>query len=136
MTRNRRKSILTLLCIALVTWIAPAISAEIPSVDPDKGLVVFYRLKSFKGGVVRFSINHSEGSIGQLTSGTYLYKYLDPGEHTFWSQAISKDSITLTVEAGQVYFVKGNVRMGVFVGRPKFTQVSESTAKTDLAKLQ
>ncbi len=112
-----------------------AMAANIPEVDEDKGLVVFYRLSAFKGKAIRFNLNHAEGSVGQLLSGTYLYKSLKPGQHQFWSQAISQDSITINVEAGKKYFVKGEVGIGLFAGRPQFTQMSESAALADLGKL-
>jgi hypothetical protein len=113
----------------------PSSAAEVPQADSDKALVVFYRVKSFKGGAIRFNVQYSEGLIGTLGSGTYLYKQLGPGQYQFWSQVISQDSITLNVEAGKTYYVKGETQIGVFAGRPKFTQVSESQAKADLAKL-
>ena len=37
---------------------------------------------------------------------------------------ISQDAITLNVEAGKTYYVKGEMLMGVSAGRPKFTQMS------------
>ena len=119
--------------IALVSW--KSFSAEIPEADPEKGLVVFYRVKNFKGGAVRFNVQHADGVIGTLTNGSVLYTYLEPGQHTFWSQVISQDSITLTVEAGKIYYVEGKTQLGVYAGRPKFTLVSESQAQADLAKL-
>ncbi|MGD8346849.1 MAG: DUF2846 domain-containing protein [Lysobacterales bacterium] len=112
-----------------------SISAEIPEANPDKGLVVFYRVKNFKGGAVRFNVQGSDGVIGTLTNGSVLHTYLEPGQHTFWSQVISQDSITLTVEAGKIYYVKGETQLGIYAGRPKFTQVSESNAQKDLAKM-
>ena len=112
-----------------------SMSAEIPEADPDKGLVVIYRVKNFKGGAVRFNVHHSDGVIGTLTNGSVLFTYLEPGQHTFWSQVISQDSVTLTVEAGKIYYIEGKTQLGVYAGRPKFTQVSESQAKADLAKL-
>jgi hypothetical protein len=48
---------------------------------------------------------------------------------------ISEDSITLTVEAGKVYYVKGETKMGLYAGRPRFTQVSETEAQAAMAKL-
>jgi len=111
-------------------------AANLPEAKADKGLVIFYRLSGFKGKAIRFNLNYAEGSMGQLLSGTYLYKYLEPGEHQFWSQAISQDSITVNVEAGKKYYVKGEVRMGVLAGRPKFTQMPESDAVTDLKQLK
>jgi hypothetical protein len=112
-----------------------SMSAQVPDADPDKGLVVFYRAENFKGGAIRFNVQHSDGVIGTLTNGSFVYKYVEPGEHTFWSRVISEDSITLTVEAGKVYYVKGETKMGLYAGRPRFTQVSETEAQAALAKL-
>ena len=113
----------------------PTSAAEVPQADPDNALVVFYRVKAFKGGAIRFNVHSSEGLIGTLGSGTYLYKRLEPGQYQFWSQVISQDSITLSVDAGKTYYVKAEANIGVFAGRPKFTQVSESQAKSDIANL-
>ena len=59
---------------------------------------------------------------------------LAPGQYDFWSQAISQGSITVTVEAGKTYYIKGEVQMGVLAGRPKITQVPESDALAELSK--
>jgi hypothetical protein len=122
--------------IGITSYSTLTIAANLPEAKADKGLVIFYRLSGFKGKAIRFNLNHAEGSLGQLLSGTYLYKYLEPGEHKFWSQAISQDSITINVEAGKKYYVKGEVAMGVLAGRPQFTQMSESDALSDLKKLE
>ena len=110
-------------------------SAEVPEADSDKALVVFYRVANFKGGAIRFNVQHSDGALGTLTNGSFFYKYLEPGQHTFWSQVISQDSITLTVEAGRIYYVKGETRVGIYAGRPRLTQVSENQGQADLAGL-
>ena len=124
-----------LLIVGTFATVTPSSAAQVPQADPGKALVVFYRVKSFKGGAIRFNVQHAEGVIGTLGSGTFLYKYFEPGQHQFWSQVISQDSISLTLEAGEIYYIKGEAQIGVLAGRPKFTQVSESQAKADLAKI-
>ena len=59
-----------------VSFSASTSAADLPEVTEDKGLVVFYRLSGFKGKAIRFNLNHSEGSLGQLLSDTYIYKYI------------------------------------------------------------
>jgi len=131
---NKHKIYAILVSFFLMTGIlaAPVSEANLPEAQPDKALFVFYRLDAFKGKAIRFTINHPEGTLGQLLSGTYLYKFLDPGEHTFWSQALSQDSISINVEAGDTYFIKGDVKIGVLAGRPQFTLMSEYEALADL----
>lgn len=127
--------VLTLILITSVIWPDWALSATVPETNPEKGLVIFYRLKKFSGGAIRFNVNHAEGSLGVLNSGTMVYGYFEPGQRQFWSQVISQDSITINVQAGKVYFVKGDAKMGVYAGRPKFQQVNEATGRADVSKL-
>ncbi|MCK5537422.1 MAG: DUF2846 domain-containing protein [Bacteroidales bacterium] len=107
-------------------------SAQIPEPEEGKGLVVFYRTKKFSGGAIKFSVKDSEKSYGQLTNGSIIKIQVEPGEHMFWSQVISSDSITLTIEEGKVYYVKGTVKMGAIAGRPKFNQVDEKKALKEM----
>ena len=72
MNYKRMKLFLAILTVIIITWGVPALTENIPQAMSDKGLVVFYRLSSFKGGAIRFNLNHSEGFIGQLLSGTVL----------------------------------------------------------------
>ena len=135
MNKHRTITIIIAVLLGALFFDVRTSAAEIPVPDSGKGLVVFYRIDSFKGKAIRFEINHAEGSVGQLLSGTYLYRNLAPGKHTFWSQAISQDSITVSVEAGKTYYVKGEVKMGAFAGRPKFSLAPESDALAALAKM-
>ncbi|MCZ6798820.1 MAG: hypothetical protein O7F15_03520 [Gammaproteobacteria bacterium] len=135
MNHKSIKFILVLACFTANIWISPARSADLPQLEVGRGLVVFYRLGKFGGSAIRFNLNHSEGFMGQLLNDTWLYKSVGPGEQTFWSQVISQDSITIMVEAGKTYYVKGVVKMGVFAGRPTFIQVSEQEGLRDLAGL-
>ncbi|WP_170526253.1 DUF2846 domain-containing protein [Ruegeria arenilitoris] len=104
---------------------------EAPS---GKALVVFYRPAAFAGAATRFNVQHTDGPVGQLTSGAVIQKVVNPGENTFWAQAISQDSITIQAQAGQTYYIRGDVRMGIYAGRPQFTQVSETTALQDMSR--
>jgi hypothetical protein len=119
----------------LVLSVNSGFAANIPQVEAGKGLVVFYRMNKFAGGAIRFNLNHASGTLGQLLRGTYLYKSVNPGEHAFWSQAISQDSITIVVEAGKTYYVEGVVKMGLYAGRPTFNQVSKERALEALAAM-
>ena len=136
MKRNKKWFYLYLCGLMITLSWKPVYAAELPQAKPDKGLIIFYRLNNFKGKAIRFNLNHEEGFIGQLLSGTLIYTYVEPGEHKFWSQAISQDSIQLSVQGGKVYYVKGVVKMGVYAGRPTFTQVGEEQAKKEIATLK
>ena len=136
MLAKNLKALLILAILAVAACAAPPRGGDIPAPKADQGLIVFYRLNSFAGSAIRFNLNSSEGPLGQLTNGSIIYNHLPPGDHQFWSQVISQDAIAVKVEAGKTYFVKGEVLMGVFAGRPKFTQMPEAQAQVDLATLR
>ncbi len=92
---------------ALVSFSLPAMPASIPEASPDKGLVVFYRQRRMAGAAITFSVDHAQGTLGILKNGAVLYKYFEPGMHTFYSQVLSGDSVMIDVVAGKTYFVKG-----------------------------
>ncbi len=108
------------------------VSAQIPKPEEGKGLVVFYRTKSMKGGAIKFSVKETDKNYGQLTNGSVININIEPGEHTFFSQVISSDAITLTIEEGKVYYVKATVKIGAVAGRPKFSQVDEKKALKEI----
>ena len=111
----------------------PVSTASIPEVVPDKGLVVFYRPRRMTGAAITFSVDHAQGSLGILKNGSVLYKYFEPGQHTFCSQVLSADSVMINVEPGKAYFVQGLAKMGVAVARPSFRQVDEATGRAAVA---
>mgnify|MGYP001553057913 CR=1 FL=1 len=135
MNRKAAFFVLTLIFMTSVIWPGWALSATVPETSPDKGLVIFYRPKKFSGSAIRFNVYHAEGSLGVLNSGTMVYGYFEPGQRQFWSQVISQDSITIDVKAGNVYFIKGDAKMGVYAGRPKFKEVDEATGRAEVGKL-
>lgn len=133
-----KKSLQTLffscLTILLLTSFS-ALAQKNPKVEDGKGLVVFYRAKKFSGSAIKFTVKDSRGEYGQLKSGTIISVPVETGSNTFWSQVISSDSITIEVEEGKIYYVKGTVKMGAIAGRPKFNLVDESKALKEIKKL-
>ena len=130
-----------LLAIASITSLTACIEAgsvmqtgssfEAPA---GKALVVFYRPAAFSGGAIRFNVQHTDGPVGQLSSGAVLQKVVNPGSNTFWSQVISQDAVTIDAQAGRIYYVRGDVQMGLYAGRPKFTKVSEAQARQEMSR--
>lgn len=109
------------------------VAAQTSTPEEGKALVVFYRPKKFSGSAIQFNVKDSDKYYGPLKSGTTIKVNIEPGEHTFFSQVISSDAITLTVEEGKTYYVKGTVKMGYYAGRPKFDQVDEKTALKEMS---
>lgn len=106
--------------------------AQIAPVEEGKAAVVFYRKKKMSGSALRFNIQDSERTYGELRNGDVLQINIGPGEHTFYSKVFREDVITLNVEAGKTYYVKTTIRVGYYAGRPKFDLVDEKTALKDM----
>lgn len=139
-----KKTKLSLLLVSLVVVLSvfsmPVLAEIIPAAKPDKGLVIFYRISKMKGKAIRFEISdRSKGSIGNLSNGTIIQKDMEPGEHTFTVRSPSfdgQDSITLNVETGKIFYVKGEILWGWPAGRSKFTLMQSAEAQADLAKIK
>jgi len=131
--------VLSVFALLATMSFSPVFAASIPQAQPDKALVVFFRAKKAKGAALRFQISDGTGkSLGDLSNGSTFHVYLEPGQHTFKVRAPSldgSDSVTLDMAAGDIQYLQGEILWGWPTGRPKFTNVSEATAKTALKKL-
>jgi hypothetical protein len=125
--------LISMLCATAL--INQAIAIEVPEAKADKALVVFYRVKSMKGGAIGFNVKQGDAVIGALANGSMFYRYVEPGQHTFWSQVISQDAVTLDVEAGKTYYIEGVTLIGLVVARPQLRQVDETQAKAAIANI-
>ena len=127
---HRSLSILLLgLIITLGIGITPGSSALAAEAGPGEGLVVFDRKSSMKGKAIQFNIEQDGRPIGQLRSGTTIEVPLAPGSYNFTVRAPSldgQDFLSINVEAGWTYYVKGEILWGWPTGRPKFQLKSSS----------
>jgi hypothetical protein len=129
MTHRFLLSLLLGLIVALGIGIVPGSIALAAEAGPGEGLVVFNRKSSMKGKAIRFNIEQDGRPIGQLLSGTTIEVLLAPGSYNFTVQAPSldgQDFLTINVEAGWTYNVKGEILWGWPTGRPKFQLASSS----------
>jgi Protein of unknown function (DUF2846) len=90
---------------------------------PGKGLVHFYREKKLEGWGVGYNIRDGEKKIGGLPNGSYFVYDATPGPHRFSASTESTAERTIEVQPGKTYYVRGEVEMGLFVGRPHLTIV-------------
>ena len=88
-----------------------------------KGLVFFYREKKLEGWGVSYNIRDGENKIGGLPNGSYFVYDATPGPHRFAASTESTAVRTIQVQPGKTYYVRGEVEMGLFVGRPHLTIV-------------
>jgi hypothetical protein len=118
-------------------------SGRIAAPPAGKGQVVFFRPGNMMGMALSFSVHEGDEGIGKLGNGSYFVHVADPGPHLFTIQSEATDKLTLEVDAGETYYVKQTIGVGIVAGRPHLTpaeqgeferlKLKESTKKaTDL----
>ena len=113
-------------------------AAEVPNPQAGQGLIVFYRPRRAAGGAIRFNITSQGRTIGNLSNGSVIAQPVSPGQYGFEVQSPSidgRDSVSVPVKAGQTVFIRGEIRAGWPVGRPKFTVVSETQGRAEVQKI-
>jgi Protein of unknown function (DUF2846) len=87
--------------------------------ERGKALVIFYRERHFVGGGVSYKVFDNGARIGGLPNGAYFVYQATPGAHKFTASTESTAEHVLSLEAGKTYYIRGEVHMGVMVGRPE-----------------
>lgn len=156
MNRNRRNTIWSSLLLTMVasTWLsgcatkAPPVStssalsvSNIESANAaqlkENGLVYLYRSPSFVGSMVSFPVwdeAEKNKDLVVMRNGGYYLHFCSPGKHTFATRSEAKNSLSIDVEPGKVYFVKYSIHMGAFVGRPHIELVSQEQGAREAAE--
>jgi hypothetical protein len=117
---------------------APASMAQAPVVanpahgllsppPAGKGQVVFFRNRSMYGGAVWYAVKENSHKLGDLSSGAFFVLPEDPGAHVFTAATENKDTLRMEVEAGETYYVRGTVQMGILVGEASIAPSDEDS---------
>ena len=105
----------------------------------EQGTVIFYRTRSVKGGAIGLNITGGDtGNVGVLSNGSKIVKQMPVGEFSFTVSSPSiagQDSVTINVEAGKSYYVKGEAKMGWPAARSRFTLMDEKKGKAESDKI-
>lgn len=107
---------------------------KIDKTPEGMGLVYIYRPSSFIGAAVSYDVKVGETVITTLYNGGYYPYFAKPGELELWASTEAKSAVTLDVKAGEIYYVKGTVGVGFFVGRPHLIVVPKSVGETEIAE--
>ncbi|MCR5887502.1 DUF2846 domain-containing protein [Hymenobacter sp. J193] len=132
-----------LLCTGILMAAASASYAQgtLPAPTPDMATVVFYRPPMLAQAGVNFTIRANGAELCRLSNKRYFVVKLKPGETAFTSVAgglnlPDHDKFDLTLEAGKVYYIQGDVKTRLMTVKMVFTEVTESTYKKKNADLK
>jgi Protein of unknown function (DUF2846) len=94
------------------------------SASPDKATLYVYRSESL-GGAIKMPILLDNKLLGDTGPKTYHYKQIDPGTHKLVSKTENDAELDLNAEAGKIYYVWQEVKMGMWAARSKLQLVDE-----------
>ncbi len=114
---------------------APTLPNGLTAPPAGKGQVVFFRPFNMMGMALSFSVHEGAAGIGKLGVGSYFVYVGDPGPHTFTIQSEATDSVNMEIEAGETYYVKQTLGMGIVMGRPHLAMTDEATFAAKSLKL-
>jgi hypothetical protein len=136
MTATRISIAIVLLAALLVAGCAtlgPAFQ-KVDKIPEGVGLIYIYRESEFIGGGVNYDVKVGETVITTLHNGGYYPYFAKPGEVELWARTETKSAVTVDVKAGEVYYVKGEVGVGFFVGRPHLRVVPREKGEKEIAE--
>lgn len=110
-----------------------------PTPPQDQAGLYIFR-DSMLGGALKKSVKIDGEVIGETAPNTYFYRLITPGLHSLATESEFSDNlIELNAKTGKNHYVRQSIKMGLFVGGAKLTEVSESegqkaVANTELAR--
>ena len=87
-------------------------SQEFKKPSEGKSLVYFVRTSGM-GFAINFKYFDGEKYLGKFNYGKYMAYECEPGKHVFWAAAENKSVLEAELEAGKVYIINAEVRMGI-----------------------
>ncbi len=104
------------------------------SIDDESKARIYVLRPSSMGSAVPFNVFENDIKMGVLGPDSFLCWEREPGliEISVKSENLSK--VSLDVEAGNVYYIKANVQMGVLKARVKLETLDENTGSELVGK--
>lgn len=94
----------------------------------NKSVIYIYRNEIF-GGAVGMDISFNGQEMGGTTANKFLRIVAKPGDHLIASRAENRDVLKLKSEAGKIYYVWQEAKMGVLSARTKLSLVSDQVGQ-------
>lgn len=102
-----------------------AMAFEVPD---DRGVVYLYRSGKAIGAAGTIEVKVNGQTAGGTGPSTFFRWELKPGSYTFYSiTGEASATVALEVDAGQIYFIQQDARMGLNSGRVNMKEVDEKT---------
>jgi len=110
------------------------IEAKLPPLDKEQGRVFFYR-PSIIGAAIQPDVRLDGQVVGVSQPNSFFFVDRPAGEYKASAKTESEATINLKVQPMTVSYVSMGIGIGIMVGRPNFSIVTESQAKPELSGL-
>lgn len=106
-----------------------------PEPQPSGDQAVVYVVRpAFAGKAVKMWAFVDEIPIGVNKGRQCTYALVPAGKHLFWAKAENISALEMDVEAGKVYYLKQDLRMGVMKARVALEVLDEKQGEEAMAK--
>ena len=95
---------------------------------PDKSVIYIYRDEAF-GGAVRMDILIDGFLLGEMRSKSYMRAIVKPGSHIVTSRSENSSQLPVTTEAGKIYYVWQEAKMGFMYARTELHLVENDVGQ-------
>jgi hypothetical protein len=106
--------------------------------DSSKGIIYVYREGEFTGCLRGIFVNINGERVGAINSGTYFSYITEPGEYVVsLGNGLGEDPArTITIEVGGDYYLRGDLKMGLWDADPKLCIVDPQEGREAIKQLQ
>jgi len=104
--------------------------------DIDYAILHVYRSSGI-GPLVSYKLHLGDSVLCRVHNNFKTTLHIKKeGMNTLWAKTESKVEVPVDFEYGRVYYLKCDVKMGAFVGRPKLTLVDKITGKLEFETIK
>lgn len=120
------------LVVAMLLVLPWQVALAAPDAPGGEAVIHIYRPRSIAGMGASFDVYAGERLVCHLREEECCTARVAPGEVEIWSRFLSKGAVTLDVEAGREYYVRGSVTKGLLIlWRPHYVEVDQRIWKSE-----
>lgn len=110
------------------------IESKLPPLAQEQGRIFFYRSSAF-GAAVQPEVRLNGQLVGLSQPNSFFFVDRPAGEYKASAKTESEATLNVKVQPMAVSYVAMGIGFGIMVGRPTFSMVTESQAKSELPGL-
>ncbi len=110
-------------------------STSIPALQNDDARVVLYRTQTLSGSAIQPKIFVNGKGTDTCQPNKVFFVDVPTGTNTITATTEAKETLTLSIEAGQTMYVECAITWGVLIGRPDLRVVPRETALGEVSAL-